>query len=207
MDQSNGVTELQNFGVKRPVCAFTMQTIFAIINVSGNYITSGAYCKVAVLSRQLCSTRREFFGETFDLINLDVSEGPLTQLAKEINLTCMIAQNDDPTDIFHLDKPQLLCFSVKFQLKDFVKPMTISTVHFLINMASVKNMDGRFKAALMARLTRRSCLLHNRLMYHLVLTPWALILIHYPYSWPTRKARKISRSVLGYPNCQISCLL
>ncbi len=66
MDQSDWDTELQNFGVKRPVRSFPMHTLFAVIDISGNYITSGAYCKVAALGRQIRSTRHKFFRETFD---------------------------------------------------------------------------------------------------------------------------------------------
>lgn len=140
-DRSRGLTDLQRLGVQRAVKACPMQSGSAVIDGSkrfspGKQIRPDPKSQRAV-DRMVRRTRVEVFGDCVVGIDLDGTEGSMTQLAEQLLLKGLIARHNDPADAFHLDEHQPVCCG--YQFTDGVRFMTISTVHLLLNMARVKN--------------------------------------------------------------------
>jgi hypothetical protein len=70
-------------------------------------------------------------------IGIDGTEGCMNRLHKSLCLEKLIARHNDPDDEFHMDEHQVV--SVGHQFKHGVTFMTLTTPHFLNNMARADN--------------------------------------------------------------------
>ena len=105
---------------------------------------------MGAVHRLVTKTRRKLMSERVDGIELDGSEGCMTELAESLSLKRFIERHNDPADPFHLDEHQTVC--VGHQFKNGVRFMCVTTPHMLNNFARAENagwpkqmhMDGAY---------------------------------------------------------------
>ncbi len=70
-------------------------------------------------------------------VELDGSEGSMTELAESLSLERFIARHNDPDDSYHLDQHEVVCYA--FQFKNGVRFVNVTTQHMLNNLARAEN--------------------------------------------------------------------
>ena len=102
--------------------------------------------------RLVLRTRAEVMSERVPSIMLDGSEGSMHELTELISLVKLLQRHNDPADAFHMDKHQVV--NVGHQFSDGVRFMSLTTQHFLLNMARAKNIDRQAQGHLDAAFNR-----------------------------------------------------
>jgi hypothetical protein len=114
----------------------------------GRRVPSDQRSRKAV-DRLVRRTRQKVMAERVGGIALNGSEGKLNELAESLSLVKFLERHNDLADPFHMDEHQPVC--VGHQFKDGVTFMSLTTPHFLNNLARAENCgcqkQGHFDAA------------------------------------------------------------
>ena len=93
---------------------------------------------VEAVRRLVSKTREEVMADRIEEgVELDGSEGSMTQLSESLSLERFIARHNDPDDPYHMDEHEVVCCG--FQFKNGVRFMNVTTPHMLNNLARSEN--------------------------------------------------------------------
>jgi hypothetical protein len=89
------------------------------------------------VARLVRAERQEIMADRLPGVGINGTEGCMNRLHESLCLETLIARHNDPDDEFHMDEHQVV--SVGHQFKHGVTFMTLTTPHFLNNMARADN--------------------------------------------------------------------